>query len=94
MKLPITDKFLLDLYNFIENAGSDVHPLFLNKTMKQTACPEYFKMKKNYEKEKRKIDFACFVNNLKRRGYIKTNNSQEKKAILLTPKGAEKAFIA
>jgi len=89
MKLPLSDKFLWDLYNFLEKAG-DVYDIFSARPWKEVWSPEFHKFKyerqKKYEREK----FSRFIYYLKKRGYIKIKNLEQKQAALLTKKGADK----
>lgn len=86
MKLPITDKFLLDLYKLIVEPLDDAFFSF-PKTMKEAANPELAAMRRNFRREKGKRDFRQMVYYLKKRGCIKTSRQG---AILITPKGVEK----
>lgn len=91
MKLPLTDKFLWDLYNFIEKID-DTFSLFYPRTMKEVWFPDVYKLRRRYEKEDAKTQFSQFVNYLKKQGYIKIKSLEQKKAVMLTKKGAEKVL--
>ena len=89
MKLPITDQFLLDVYNFIEKMNK-TFDIFGVRTMKDVCYPELYKLKKNYQRKKARKNFSNFVYYLKKKGYIKIKNLEEKQGVLLTKKGMEK----
>ncbi len=91
MKLPITDKFLLEIYNYLEKIMElDIAP----RSFEEAAVTDLLWLRKKYEKEKRKKRFSRFLNYLKRKNYIKIKNLEKKKAIFLTQKGEEKALKA
>ena len=86
MKLPFTDKFLLDLYDLVIQPLGDVFTIF-PKNIIEATNPELFKMRNAWRKEGRKRDFRQMIYYLKKKGCIKTS---QQGAILITPKGAEK----
>jgi len=93
MKLPLTDQFLWELYNFLEKVEEILEPpeIFKLHTMRSAvATPEQRELWQRLEKKRSKRQFAQFVNYLKRKGYIKIATVKEKRAILLTPKAKEK----
>lgn len=82
MRLPITDKFLWDLYNFFEKTGkvaAGPSGIFLIKSWKEICYPHYFEFWQEYKKRMDKNQFAQFINYLKNRGYIKIKNLEGKK---------------
>ena len=93
MKVPITDKFLWDIYNLLEKAGNAVD-FILNphaiKFMPGIKNPIFDK----YKKEKGSKEFSKFIYYLKINNYIKIKNLEGKKTIILTKKGISKAFKA
>lgn len=91
MKLPITDKFLFDVYNFTEGIG-EVFDLFSPRTMKEVCYSDLYRLKKKYARERTKRQFSQLVYHLKSKGYIKIKNLEQKQGIILTAKGAEKAL--
>lgn len=91
MTLPITDTFLLRVYDFIEELDK-AYDFFAPRTMKEALCPEYLKLKREYARMKARKQFEQFLYTLKRHGYIKIKNVQQNKGILLTPKGAQRVF--
>jgi len=94
MKLPITDKFLLDLYDLIEKIDKTFDLFVSPKTMQEVCYSEFYQLKRKYERKKSKEQFGRFISYLKRRGYIKIENLKQKQGIILTKKGAEKVFKA
>jgi phenylacetic acid degradation operon negative regulatory protein len=91
MKLPITDEFLLDLYNFIEKID-ETFDLFAPRTMKEVWYSNLYKLRRNYERKEAKSQFRQFLHYLKRQGYIKIKNLEQKQGIILTKKGANKVL--
>ena len=96
MKIPLTDKFLWDLYCSFEKVEDVLEPLemFTIKSWNDICYPESSQFWKEYEKKKRKKQFGQFINHLKKSGYIKIKNLKEEKGILLTSKGTKKALRA
>lgn len=92
MRLPITDKFLLDLYNFFEKIDKTSESFIPPRTMREVLYPDFYKMKREYERRNAKRHFSQFINYLKKQGYIKIKNLKEKQGILLTKKGIKKIF--
>jgi hypothetical protein len=100
IKLPFTEKFLWDLYKFLD-ATESVLSLFVQDR------PYHFKgldlfsrsgikiFKSNWEiKNKRnKKDMAMLIYNLRQNGYLKTLKVKDKSAVILTQKGLEKVFM-
>lgn len=96
MKIPLTDKFLWDLYCSFEKIENTLEPLemFTIKSWNDICYPESSQFWKEYEKKRRKKQFGQFVDYLKKKGYIKIKNLKEEKGILLTSKGAQRALKA
>lgn len=94
MRIPLTDKFLWDLYCFLEKLGDVLEPpkIFKIKNWRDICNPEISKFWREYEKRRNKRQFGQFINYLKKSGYIKVKNLETGKGILLTPKGAQKAL--
>ncbi len=95
MKLPITDQFLLEIYNLLsttEDRGrAFIHP---PKSFKHIALmiddPIYQKYYKILDRKK----FNKLIYWLKRNNYIKAKNLESKKGFVLTSKGMGKAIKA
>ena len=93
MKISLTDKFLWDLYTFIEKADKSFD-LFSPRTIKEAFYPDLFRLKREYERKKAKRQFSQFVNYLKKKGYIKIKNLKEKRGVIITKKGINKVLVA
>jgi CRISPR-associated endonuclease Cas2 len=91
MKLPITDKFLWDLYNLIEKFD-DIYAKspFPYRTMKEVLYPDLYELRRKYEMRQQRKNFAKLLSYLKKKGLIKIKDLEEKKALIITPKGKEK----
>lgn len=92
MKLPLTDQFLLYLYNLIEKIDRASEKFIPPRTMKEVLYSDLYKLKREYERKKARRRFSQFVNYLKKKGYIEIKNLKEKQGMLLTPKGIEKVL--
>lgn len=95
MRIPLTDEFLWSLYQILEQTGDILKAsgMFRLRTWQEvTSFPEFQRIRGKIEKERRKRQFSQFINYLKREGYIKIKNFEDKKGILLTPKGKQKAL--
>ncbi|MBT9171409.1 MAG: CRISPR-associated endoribonuclease Cas2 [Actinobacteria bacterium] len=91
MKIPVTDKFLWSLYNFIEDMDR-IADFGIPRSMREGI--DIWSVKQKHE-EWRAIDrkqFSKTIYYLKKRGLIKIKNLENKKAIILTPQGSEKAL--
>jgi len=91
MRLPFTDKFLWDLYNFIEEID-ETFELFYPRTMKEVWFPDLYKLRRNYGRKEDRQQFSQLIYYLKKKGYIKIKNLEEKQGVILTKKGAEKVL--
>jgi hypothetical protein len=92
MRLPLTDKFLWDLYSLIENTDRISESFIPPRTMREALFPDFYKLKREYERRKAKKRFSQFINYLKNKGYITIKNLEEKQGVLLTRKGFEKVL--
>jgi hypothetical protein len=91
MKLLFTEKFLWDIYNLIEGI-SDVYTAFSLPSLKDALYPDIAQLRKIYKKKKNRREFAKFISYLKNRGYLKIREMKNRTAIILTPKGWQKAL--
>ena len=96
MKLPITDQFLLDIiYPFI-SATDDVVDFLLSNKYRQINI--LFRNEnpifRKYRKDINKRSFNQLIYHLKKNNYIKVKNLENKKAIMLTKEGFNKALKA
>ena len=98
IKLPFTEKFLWDLYNF-KNKSEDL----INKIIPENrGLPfsdfnifrdEWTSINKNkYLKEKSKENFSKIIQHLKERGYLKILRIKGQNAAMITTKGIDKLF--
>lgn len=94
MKLSITDKFLWQLYDFIEKLDDAHHFLSSPRTMPEVVYPEMAKLRREYQKQKARRNFSQFINYLSEQGYIRIKSLEATKGIILTRKGAKKALRA
>lgn len=92
MRSPITDKFLWDLYNLIEKIDKTFDLFAPRWTMKEALYPDFYKLKRNYERKIDRKQFSRLIYYLKKKGYIKIENLKEKQGILLTKHGRDKVL--
>lgn len=95
MKNSVTDKFLWDAYNFLEKTGNVFGPLLrpyptMGNFLPGVENPIF----KKYRNEKDRKKFSKLIYYLKRKGYIKSKNLENKQAIILTKEGISKALKA
>ena len=95
MKISVTDKFLWDAYaiaNKTENVLDFVFssPYKKSRILRGDENPIF----KKYRKEKGSKEFAKLIYYLKTKNYIKVKNLENKKAIMLTREGINKALKA
>lgn len=103
LKLPITEKFLWDLYRiFHQNSkgtsqglyGTILDPYAMRgiiaggRKFDAMQAAIYVKYRRKYGR----IRFSKFIYYLKKKGYIEAKTWKERKAIVLTPKGFAKIF--
>ncbi|MCK5332863.1 hypothetical protein KAJ41_03305 [Candidatus Parcubacteria bacterium] len=91
MKLPISDKFLLNVYSYTEKLDQ-TFDIFALKTVKEIYCPSLYDLKKQYERQKNKQRFSQLIYRLKKNGYINIKNLKNNQGIALTKKGAERVL--
>ncbi len=98
IKLPFTEKFLWDLYNFKNKTGELIDKIIPEKYGLPFSDFNIFrdewtnKNKKKYEKEKNRKRFTWLIRRLKQEGYLKTIKIKNNSAILITPKGLNRIF--
>lgn len=90
MRIPITDKFLWDMYELLEAAGDIAHFFSPKKTWRDIWPSDSIFRK--YEKSVGKRDFGQLVYYLKRKDYIRVRNLKGKRTVMLTKKGMSKAL--
>ncbi len=89
----ITDKFLWDVYNFLEKeTGSTIYFITRPKRTMRDEFGKPHEIIEKYLKGKTRQQFSKFINYLKRRGYIRIKNLEGKKALMLTKSGIGRAL--
>jgi len=86
IKLPLTDKFLWELYKLGESLRLPAIP----RTTREALSLDYFKFRQAWRQKERQKYFSQLVYHLKKLGLIEIDNLKGKKAMLLTPKGSER----
>lgn len=93
MKVSLTDAFLWDVYNFLENAGDAAHFIFQRRRTLYDVLPgSKNPIIEKYRHEGNRRQFNAFIHYLKKHNYITVKNLQGKRAIMLTKRGADKAL--
>jgi CRISPR-associated endonuclease Cas2 len=98
IKLPFTEKFLWDLYNFKNKTGDLISEIIPKKRGLPFSDFNIFrdewtnKNKEEYEKKKNRKRFAWLIYRLKQEGYLKTLKIKNKSATAITLKGMERIF--
>jgi len=89
IKLPFSEKFLWDIYEFLEEIA-DVHRAISPRGWQEVGNPLLIEFRKNYEKRGSRKNFAKMLSYLKRHGYLKEKFLKNRKAFLITPRGRQK----
>ncbi|PJE57518.1 MAG: CRISPR-associated endonuclease Cas2 [Candidatus Portnoybacteria bacterium CG10_big_fil_rev_8_21_14_0_10_38_18] len=108
IKLPFTEKFLWDLYNFINKTGNitgkivnEMIPEYghhKSKAISVLMFPNFCIFRDKWEdrykikKRKNKNYFYKLIYDLKQRGYLKSLKVRNNSAIMITPRGIKKIF--
>lgn len=92
MKLPFTEKFLWDLYNFTEGVHRVYTTLASPRTLREVLYSDLIRFRKEYERKKARTSFRQFLHYLQKQGYIKISPTIHGKGVLLTTKGEEKVL--
>ncbi len=91
IKLPITDKFLWDLYCFIEKADDVVDFMFSNKYRQASILRgDENPVFKQYRRKMGRIGFNTLIYRLKKNNFIKSKNLQGKSGVIITKEGFDK----
>jgi len=96
MKIPITDQFLIDFYDFLQPSINIADILFTPRTihlLRYEIFNERSAIFRKYQNELNRRKFTKLISYLKKRNYIKVKNLQGKQAIMLTQKGINKAIM-
>lgn len=94
MRVSISDKFLWDIFRFLNATGDIIDFALKPPTMYNWLPGPRNPIYKKYRHEKNKRRFGDLIYYLKRRGYIKVENLEGKKAVMLTKEGISKALKA
>ena len=95
VKIRITDKFLYEIYEFLEKANDVKRFVFKQRrTLYDVLHRDKNPVFEKYRKEKGRRQFNKFINYLKKYNYIKSKNLQNNNAIIITKKGIGKALRA
>ena len=95
MKLPITDQFLLDIYDILERGGDIAHFFFRRRrTMRDVAPDPSDSRIKRYIKELSREQFNRLIYHLKKNNWIKVENLKSNKTLIMTKEGIDKAVKA
>lgn len=92
MRLPVTDKFLWDLYNSIEGIERTYEKIRPPRSMYEGLYRDTIRLRREYERKKMRRTFSQFIHYLQTRGYIRVKALEGTKGIMLTPKGVERAL--
>ena len=91
MPLPITDKFLWNIYNFIENLDTSFD-LFAPRTMKEAVCPDLLSLRRKLGRAEDRTNFSKALSYFKKKGIIRIANLQGVPGVIITPKGIDKVL--
>ncbi|OGZ79366.1 MAG: hypothetical protein A2528_00995 [Candidatus Staskawiczbacteria bacterium RIFOXYD2_FULL_37_9] len=94
MKITVTDKFLWDVYDFLENANDNFGFVFSGRYPTMVNCLPRDCVVKIYRNAKNRKRFSKLIYKLKTNGYIKVKNLENKKAIILTKERIDRALKA
>lgn len=92
MKLPITDKFLWDLYGCIEKIEKTYDLISPPRSVRQYLYRDMVRLRKEYERRRARRSFSQFIHYLQTQGYIKIKALEGVKGVMLTPKGSERVL--
>jgi hypothetical protein len=91
MKIPLSDKFLWSLYNFMEEIDR-TFDFGIPRSMREGIDIQSIKLKREWRRIAERKKFAKLIYYLKRKDLIKIKNLENKKAIILTTKGLDKVL--
>jgi len=98
IKLPFTEKFLWDLYNFKNKTGDLIDKIIPEKYGLPFSDFNIFRdewtneNKKKYEKEKNKKRFTWLIRRLKQEGCLRTLKIKNESSIIITSRGLDRIF--
>ena len=87
-----TEKILSTVFDLLESSDNLLSTLPTTWRIydKLYGRAEYKDIMRRISWQKSRMQFAKFINNLKRRGYLKIKIEKDKSAVILTPNGLEK----
>lgn len=91
VKLPITEQFLWDVYNILEELGR-IGGVFGPHSLKEVGFPELRQMRHEARRRYGRRNFAQLIYYLKKKELIKAPDWDPKSGIIITEKGMEKIF--
>ncbi|MCK4592785.1 hypothetical protein KAT63_05120 [Candidatus Parcubacteria bacterium] len=91
MKLPITEKFLLDVYDYAEKLD-ETFTVFSYRKMKEYCYPSLYELRNQYKRKQTRRQFSQLIYRLKKNGYLRIKNLEQNDGVILTRKGAEKVL--
>ncbi len=91
MRIPVTDKFLWSLYNFIEGVDRTLD-FGISRSMREGIDFKSVKLKREWWRVSDRKKFSKLIYYLKKKGLIKIRNLENKKAVILTPLGNERVL--
>ncbi len=93
MKISITDKFLWDLYTFVEKTD-DLVDFILSSDYRKVSIllGDQDPIIRKYYKDIGRKNFSKLIHYLKKNNFIKSKNLENKKAIMITNKGIDKVL--
>lgn len=94
MRIFLTDEFLKDLYLFLHDAGNSLGSLFAYPTMRNCLPGPKNPVFEKYRREKGLKEFNKLVYYLKHKGYIKVKILENKRGLMLTKEGIDRALKA
>jgi len=91
-RLPITEKFLWDLY-YASLALDDVASFISQPSLKFLTTTQFDPIQKRYRRLLGKKRFTVLLYYLKKQGYIETPEWQYKTGLFLSPRGLKRAIL-
>lgn len=94
MRLPVTDKFLLDFYSFVYRKFSNTTDfMFGSYPVKSSIIMnDRNPVIDKYRNDMSKKQISNLIGYLKRKNYIKSKNLENKKALIITKNGIDRAL--
>ena len=93
LKLPVTEKFLWNVYSIVEGLGY-ADEILGRRSPGEIFCPETRLMRYETRRKMGKRKFSQLIYRLKKSGFIRAPDWDPKAGIIVTQKGMEKIFRA